>query len=123
MKPHLVVWFEIPVNDIERAKNFYESVFEVTLDVLEYGPLKVAVFQMGQDTEGSKGALIKTHESKPSRAGSVVYFATKNINDTLAKVTAYGGKILQSPLSIGEFDTIAQFEDTEGNRVGLYSAK
>jgi len=78
------------------------------------------MFYPEHDVEGSKGTLIKAHGSKPSYDGSAVYFAAENLNGTSARVTAYCGKILLPPMTIEEFCAIAQFEDTEGNRKGLY---
>jgi predicted enzyme related to lactoylglutathione lyase len=50
-----------------------------------------------------------------------VYFSVEDIEETLRKVNATGGKTLLPKKSIGEYGFIAHFEDTEGNRLALHS--
>jgi predicted enzyme related to lactoylglutathione lyase len=116
-----VGWFEIPVNDLPRAKNFYEHVFGVTMQSMEMGPAAMEMFPSTPNGPGAGGALIKTDGYTPSYSGSVVYFSVPDIEGTLTKVQARGGKTVVPKMSIGEFGFIAQFEDSEGNRVALHS--
>ena len=114
-------WFEIPVNDIENAKSFYQKVFEVELTDMDMGESKMAMFPYKQGEEGTSGALIQGAPYKPSGNGSVVYLSVDSIEDTLGRVEASGGKMLVPKISIGEHGWVAQFEDCEGNRVALHS--
>jgi predicted enzyme related to lactoylglutathione lyase len=116
-----VNWFEIPVIDMPRATRFYEGVFTVTLQPMEMGPSLMAMFPMAQGAANASGSLIKTDGYVPSHAGTVVYFHTADIEGTLGRVVAHGGKTLIPKMSIGQFGFIAHFEDTEGNRVALHS--
>ena len=112
---------EIPVNDIARATRFYESVFAVKLDPMEMGPAQMAMFPMNQEGTNASGALVKTEGYVPSHAGTVVYFAVGDIEGTLTKIGASGGSTLVPKMSIGPYGFIAQFQDSEGNRVALHS--
>jgi predicted enzyme related to lactoylglutathione lyase len=69
---------------------------------------------------GAAGAFIKGLY-EPSHAGTVVYFSVENIDETLRRVNAYGGKTLMPKTSIGTYGSIAHYEDTEGNRLALHS--
>lgn len=114
-------WFEIPVHDLERAKQFYETVFGLQLSLNEMGPMKMAWFPMTQEGSGATGTLMKSEGYTPSHAGTLVYFSVTDIEGTLAKVNANGGKTLMPKTGIGEHGHIAHFQDCEGNRVGLHS--
>ena len=116
-----VTWFEIPVANMSRAKSFYEGVFGVTLAGMQMGPADMAMFPSAQGATGAAGCLIKTDEYTPSHAGSLVYFSVADIEGTLEKAQAGGGKTLVPKMGIGEHGFIAHFEDTEGNRVALHS--
>jgi predicted enzyme related to lactoylglutathione lyase len=118
-----VNWFEIPVNNLERAKRFYEGVLGVTLSLNDLGPLKMAWFPMTQDGPGATGTLVKAETYVPSHAGTMVYFSVDDLEGALEKVAASGGKVLHPKMSIGEYGFVAHFEDCEGNRVALHSTK
>jgi predicted enzyme related to lactoylglutathione lyase len=116
-----VNWFEIPVKDLDRAKTFYESVLGVELKTMEMGPLKMAWFPMLQGAAGATGSLVKAEGYVPAHAGTLVYLTVDDIEGTLKKVNAHGGKTLLPRMGIGEYGFIAHFEDSEGNRVALHS--
>jgi predicted enzyme related to lactoylglutathione lyase len=118
-----VNWFEIPANDLDRAKAFYEYVFGVELSLQDLGPLRMAWFPMAQDAPGAAGTLAQSPEYTPSHAGTLVYFSADNIEDVLKRVEEKGGKILSPRKGIGEYGFVAHFEDCEGNRVALHSSK
>jgi uncharacterized protein len=118
-----VNWFEIPTNDLDRAKKFYESVFGVSLTLENMGPMKMAFFPMEKEAFGATGSLVKAEGYMPSHAGTVIYFSVTDIEDTLVKVKANGGKTLVPKTAIGEYGFVAQFEDSEGNRLALHSMK
>ncbi len=116
-----VNWFEIPVNDLERARQFYETVFGFQLNLNEMGPMKMAWFPMTTGGGGATGTLMKAEGYTPSHAGTLVYFSVTDIEATLDKVNANGGKTLLPKTGIGEHGYIAHFQDCEGNRVALHS--
>lgn len=116
-----VNWFEIPAIDLDRAQSFYETVLDIEMERSEMGPLKMAWFPMQQDGDGATGTLVQNENYTPSYAGSMVYFSVESIEDTLGRVEAAGGKVLNPKTSIGEFGFTAHFEDSEGNRVALHA--
>jgi predicted enzyme related to lactoylglutathione lyase len=123
VKSHIANWFEIPVNDLDRAAKFYEKVFDVKLSREDMGGMKMAMFPFTQDAPGAAGTLVKGESYVPSHAGTVVYFSVEDIPETLRKINANGGKTLMPKTAIGEYGFIAQFEDIEGNRLALHSRK
>ncbi len=114
-------WFEIPVSDLNRAKEFYEYIFGTELILNEMGPMEMAWFPMIEGAPGATGTLMKSEGYIPSHQGILVYFSVENIEDVLKKVTDRGGNTLNPKTSIGEYGYIAHFEDCEGNRVGLHA--
>jgi len=123
IKTNPVNWFEIPVRDIGRARRFYEAVFGLELTPEEMGPYKMTFFPWTEDAPGAAGTLIMGETYEPSHAGAVIYFSVDDIDETLLKVNANGGRTLMPKKGIGEYGFIAHFEDTEGNRLALHSMK
>jgi predicted enzyme related to lactoylglutathione lyase len=116
-----VNWFEIPTTDLNRAKRFYEIVFEIELSLHDMGPLKMAWFPMQPDAPGATGTLVQSDHYTPSHEGTLVYFSVPDIEAALERVTANSGKIINAKTSIGEYGFVGHFEDCEGNRVALHS--
>ena len=117
-----VNWFEIPVSDIARAKAFYENILDVQLTDAEMGPNKMAWFPMEMGATGAAGTLILGEGYTPSHSGSLVYLHVDQIDPTLEKIAAAGGKTIMPQVDIGEHGSIAHFEDSEGNRVALHQS-
>jgi predicted enzyme related to lactoylglutathione lyase len=115
-----VSWFEIPVTDMDRAKQFYETIFGYEITLNEMGNAKMGWFPFDHTAPGSTGTLIQNENYTPSYHGSLVYFSVPIIDDVLAKVESAGGKIINHKFSIGEYGFCGHFEDTEGNRVALH---
>lgn len=120
-KVNPVIWFEIPVADMNRAKVFYEAVFDHKLTIVDMGMRQMAMFPMEMNAPGIGGALVKETHFVPSHAGTMVYFSVQDITQTLRKIAAHNGKELISKTSIGEYGFCGYFEDTEGNRIGLHT--
>lgn len=114
------IWIEIPAEDIQRAKAFYESVFSEKLQILDMGEFKMGVFRSG-------GFALCQYQGvyKPSTDGVLVYLnANPDLGTVLEKVTPAGGEILIEKRQIlEEQGYMAVFVDTEGNRLGLRSKK
>jgi predicted enzyme related to lactoylglutathione lyase len=115
-----VNWFEIPVTDIERAKKFYNTIFEIELVPMEAGD----GFPMGMFPveDGVSGAIVQGEGYAPSTEGSVVYlYGGDDLQVVVDRIEAAGGKLLVPKTDIGENGFFAFFLDTEGNKVGLHS--
>lgn len=121
MKANPVIWFEIPVVDLARAKKFYEAVLGVSLTLTDTEPFQMVWFpMMDMDAPGATGSLVKADGYIPSTVGTLIYFSVTDIDDALRKVSAAGGKTLLPKMAIGEYGFIGHFQDTEGNKVGLH---
>jgi len=119
MNANPVVYFEIPVTDVTRAKRFYTAVFgfDFTDEVIDHNTM--ALFPFFEAGTGITGALAQGEIYKPSHNGTLVYFGVTNIDEVLKKVQRAGGKTLYPKTAIGSNGFVAEFEDSEGNRVAL----
>ena len=122
MKKNMVVWFEIPVNDMDRAKKFYETVFQVSINIVDLGGLLMGWFPDRGDTIGATGTLIKQESYIPSKEGTLVYFNSDDLQNELDRIEDAGGEIYQPKTQISpEHGYMGVFIDTEGNRIALHS--
>jgi predicted enzyme related to lactoylglutathione lyase len=118
-----VAWFEIYVQNMDRAKKFYESVFQVKLEKLDSPGLEMWSFPMVMDRWGASGSLVRM-EGVPSGGNStLVYFGCADCAVEAGRVKESGGRIHKEKLSIGQYGFIALAFDTEGNMLGLHSMK
>jgi uncharacterized protein len=118
-----VGWFEIYVEDMARARAFYEAVFGVSLERLPSPDSSdMWMFPGAMDTtNGAAGALVKMDGIAPGPGGTIVYFMCEDAAEEAARAAANGGSVLQEKMSIGEYGSIALVADTEGNVIGLHS--
>lgn len=86
-----VGYFEIPVNDLDRATRFYEVVFGYQIERAQIDGLEMGLFPSAHQTQGITGALVKGDTYVPAKEGSRLYFSTDNIDQTLDKVLSLGG--------------------------------
>lgn len=118
----MVGWFEIPVHDMDRAKRFYERVFNVEIKDVDLGGLKMGWFPDNNGAYGATGTLIKQDSYVPSQEGTLVYFMSENVQNELDRIESEGGSIYQPKTQISEeHGFMAVFIDSEGNRVALHS--
>ncbi len=117
-----VNWFELPVNDMDRAKTFYESILDIKITVQPLGKALMGWFPFDPQGTGATGTLMKGESYVPSYHGTMVYFSVPEIDDVLARVEQAGGKVINPKFSLGEHGYSGHFEDSEGNRVALHQA-
>jgi predicted enzyme related to lactoylglutathione lyase len=116
-----VRWFEIYVQDMARARAFYEAVLGVQLSRLEGPDMEMWSFPEQMEQYGATGALVKM-PGFPSGGNSVlVYFASEDCAVEAARVAAAGGSLQKEKFSIGQYGFIALATDSEGNMFGLHS--
>lgn len=122
MKRNPVNWFEIYVQDMARARKFYETVLEVELTPM-MTDLSMCGFPGGIDAHGCTGALVH-FEGMPSGGNSVmVYFGCEDCAVEGARVEDAGGHVVREKMSIGEYGFILLATDTEDNMFGLHSLR
>jgi uncharacterized protein len=117
-----VLAFEIPVRDMTRAIRFYEAVFGY-----DFGPTEqvdgneMAWFPLQEGQPGASGALVRGESYRPSLDGSRLYFSVQDIQGTLKRANQQGAKTLYPITSVGNLGYVAEFEDSEGNRIALHA--
>jgi predicted enzyme related to lactoylglutathione lyase len=126
MNTHAINWFEIPVSDFERAKKFYEIVFEFQMPENMMGPARMGFLLYDFQNGGRGGAIVHNPEFyTPSANGSLIYLNCEpDLQVNLDRVESAGGKILTPKTDIGQnLGFWALILDTEGNRVAFHSMK
>lgn len=114
-----VLHFEIPVTDMERAVSFYQSVFGIKLRRDEVDGYEMAFFPRDDRAPGASGALAKGDVYKPSLEGTIIYFDVNSIDTVLERASASGSRVLYEKTDLGAAGYVAEFEDSEGNRIAL----
>ena len=118
--PNQVVWFDIPVLDLDRAIRFYSAILGAPVKKEEFPGTAIGVLPHEKDDVG--GCLTKSKEDKPSDHGPLLYInAQGRLDQAVAAVEANGGKVLKPKHSIGPYGFRALILDSEGNRVALHS--
>lgn len=125
MENNIVGWFEVPVTDMERAKKFYETVFDISIAIHELGDFIMGWFPMKPDKSGATGSLVQHKMYIPSDThGPLIYFSCNDVEKELSRVVAAKGIIIQGKTEIGGgHGFMALIKDTEGNRIALHSNK
>lgn len=116
-----VGWFEIYVQDMPRAKTFYEAVFAVQLEKLESPGLEMWAFPRQENGSGASGALVKMDGCPSGGHGTLIYFICSDCAVEAKRASSSGGQIFKSKFSIGPYGFIAMVVDPEGNTIGLHS--
>ena len=116
-----VGWFEIYVQDMERATDFYQKVLGVKLDKLPGVDLEMNAFPMNAEMYGASGALVRMEGCPSGGNSTLVYFSCEDCAVEAARVDGAGGKLCKPKMAIGQYGFIALVSDTEGNMVGLHS--
>ncbi len=118
-----VIWFEIYVQDMIRAKKFYETVFEAKLEKINSPEMERWSFPMRMDQVGCAGSLVKMEGVRSGGNGTVVYFACDDCAVEEDRAARNGGKVHKTKFSIGEYGFVSLVFDTESNVIGLHSMK
>jgi predicted enzyme related to lactoylglutathione lyase len=119
---HTIVHFEIPAQDVDKLKQFYEQVFGWKIiqypSPLDYWLIQtVPVDEKGAPLrQGVNGGMFRKQEPgiKP-----INYFAVESINDYLARIQKLGGKVISPKQEVPNVGWIAAAEDPEGNQFAL----
>lgn len=118
-----VCWFDIHVSNLDRAKKFYESVFDLKLTDLPVEWGKQSTFPFQDEGSDATGALVESDNRTQHGNNTVVYFSSSDCVTELARVEEAGGKVIKPKMPIGEFGFVSIISDTEGNTIGLHSKK
>ncbi len=110
-----VVHFEIPADDPQRAQDFYRDAFGWQFDKWQ-GPFDYWMAITGPEGSlGINGAITR----REGFVNSVIdIIGVESIEETVAKIKAAGGTIIDGPNEVPGVGIIAYFTDTEGNTFG-----
>lgn len=121
---NVVGWFEIYVNDMTRAVNFYKAILQRgDFTDFSFGDEQVLGFPWVENGAYASGALVKSSSGSPGKGGTMVYFNSTDCSIEESRVVDNGGKVIQPKRAIGEHGFISIIEDSEGNQVGIHSRK
>lgn len=131
MPTNPVVHFEIYVQDMARARAFYENVLDTTLVGMPAPTpemdLDMLFFPMdkdtGMNTYGSGGMLVRMEGMASGGGGTLVYFACEDCAVQAARAAEFGGRLCKEKTSIGEHGFFSLAQDSEGNMIGFHSMK
>ncbi len=118
-----VVHFEIPADDLSRAKEFYGAVFGwelQTMDEMDYTIVHTTPVdeqQMPTEPGAINGGMMKRAADAPA---PVITINVESVEDSLRKVEAAGGGVVRPKGEIPGMGSFAYVKDTEGNVVGLW---
>lgn len=118
-----VGWFDIYVDQMDRAEGFYKSVLGAELEdmVDPTGETEMKSFVGNMEVYGAAGALVKAPYAKPGPGGTQIYFSVGDCATQQARVEEAGGKVLRPKFSIGQYGYVTLAQDTEGNMIGFNS--
>jgi predicted enzyme related to lactoylglutathione lyase len=123
MKTNAVVWFEIYVQDMARARAFYETMLALRLNEVPFAGLEMWCFPMEDNAPGAMGALVRMEGCPSGGNSTLVYFACEDCAVEAARARDAGGQVFREKFSIGEHGHIALVIDPDGNMIGLHSMK
>lgn len=123
MKGNPVGWFEIYVQDLERARQFYESVFQTKLERLNAGDLHMLAFQMEAEAKGAAGALISVPNVPSGGNSTIVYFSSEDCSAEEKRIAGAGGRVHRGKAGIGEYGFVVLAYDPDGNMFGVHSMR
>ena len=120
-----ISWFEITATDIDRAQKFYETIFQIKMQPMDFQGVKMRMFPIDDPMKGIGGTIIDTGGfHKPSATdGPLIYLnGNPDLQIILDRVEAAGGKIMVPKKMISdEYGDMGIIMDTEGNRIALHN--
>lgn len=117
---HFAVWTEIPVSDMSRAIQYYETVLQTKLKQTEEGPNPMATFVTKDEATGVAGHLYPGKPAQDGEGPTVHLSCPGTLEETMERVKTAGGKIVSDIISIppGRFFYSV---DLDGNSIGFFS--
>lgn len=124
-KMNAVGWFDIYVDDLNRAVAFYENMLEAKLEPMgdPTGEAQMMSFPAEMSAYGAGGALTKAPHAGPGVGGTIVYFMVEDCAVQQERAAKAGGAVVRPKFSIGDFGWVLLCQDTEGNMIGFNSMK
>jgi uncharacterized protein len=112
-----LVWFEVPAEDVDRAKNFYSGLFGWKIGKVP-GPMEFWHIDTGGPDATPDGGLLK--RQSPEHRGITQYISVQSLDESVAKVQRLGGHVRMGKTPVPQMGYFAICQDTEGNSFGLW---
>ena len=109
---HNICHFEIPADDVDRAKRFYQGLFDWKIESV---PGEYNLITVGEP--GPNGGMMK--RMAPGQ-GITVYINVESVDDYSKKVQSLGGTVVMPKTAVPTMGYFAVFLDTEGNALALW---
>jgi hypothetical protein len=122
-----VIFFEIPVDNQTRAREFYGAVFGWKMNEIpemhytQVGTVaadRLGVRGIPKEPRAINGGMVERRRELVQTP--VIYVSVENIEQAVATIEKNGGKVVKPKTPVGNFGFAAYFEDTEGNVLGLW---
>ena len=123
MEENPIRWFEIYVQDMERAKAFYSTLFDYQFTNLNAPDMEMWAFPSAMDKGGAAGSLVKMDGVDSGGGGTLIYFGADDCAGPESRAAQAGGRVYKPKMSIGPHGFISLLYDTEGNMIGVHSMK
>jgi predicted enzyme related to lactoylglutathione lyase len=111
-----IVWFEIPADNVERARKFYSALFGWNIEkfpgVTDYWHIDTG----GADDTPDGGLMARKHREQPITN----YVAVSSVDESAAKVEKLGGTICKPKTAVPQMGYFAICQDTENNTFALW---
>lgn len=118
-----VVHFEIPADDLKRAKEFYEKTFGWKVDKVPNMDYTMAITGKvdengrGAEMNSINGGMVKKEKTAPY---PILTMLVDSVDETLKKALANGASVVVPATNMGDFGRFARIRDSEGNVVGMW---
>jgi predicted enzyme related to lactoylglutathione lyase len=114
--PANIVWFEIPADDVKRAKSFYGALFGWKIEkfpgMTDYWHIDTG----GGDDTPDGGLMARKHPEQPITN----YINVESVTKFATKVKKLGGKVCLPKTAVPQMGYLAVCQDTEGNTFALW---
>lgn len=119
-EPGTVCWVDLMTSDAEKARNFYKALFDWTFAIggPESGYYSMA--NLGDDHVAGLGQLPPDSKFPPAWS---VYFASADLDATIARIKEYGGTVIMGPMDVMEEGRMGSFVDPTGAMFGVWQPK
>jgi predicted enzyme related to lactoylglutathione lyase len=121
LNSNFVTYFEIPVNAMDRAIEFYESVFATRLTRNTIDDHGMALLPADDNRPRASGALAAGDSYVASSSGPRIYFLVDDIDAVMGRAKRNGATIAYPKTSVGDL-WVAEIIDSEGNQIALSAA-
>jgi uncharacterized protein len=121
-KIHALNWFEIHAANLQRAKRFYETILQISMEEVKVGDIPEVLFPFDRTQGGVRGSILESNTPPPGAGGTVIYLNVEgDLEGVLGRTAGAGGTVTKPRTAIGPYGFIGIFKDTEGNNIGLHS--